>query len=446
MVSEPKKIAKQDITGEKGIALIQTRCLEMGLVFRAERVFDAGVDGTIEIREAATGVMRNYRINVQSKATEGRFTSETGQTFTYTVEERDLNYWLGGNLPTILVRSRPDTSEAYWVWVDGYFKDPERRKSRKIEFHKEKDRFDATAYAGLLEVAEQGIPGAYVQTAPRNETLVSNLMRLASFSDTIYVAPTALDLRTHVLAALGQPPEVGEEWILRSGMIYSFYNLTEPVWRNVCDSGAVEPLPSSEWADSDELPKQGEFVDLMNRALDEKLLTDGIYYNQADDLYYFELRGDQPRIEGSGKSGPGRTVIEVYENVRKKDKKVFKYYRHYALKTRWTRVDGEWYLELTPTYYFTSDGNNKYTFHENQLRGIKRIEKNPAVRYLVEFWGHFLSKSPDIFGKTYPFLSFGALKTFPVDFGFDDASWKVVDEEELPKDLLDMPLFETPEE
>ena len=445
-MSEPKKIAKQDIIGQKGITLIQMRCLDMDLVFRAESVFDAGVDGAIEIREAVTGAMRNYRINVQSKATEGRFASETDQSFTYTVEERDLNYWLGGNLPTILIRSRPDTGEAYWVWINEYFKDPNRRKSRKVEFHKEKDRFDATAYAGLLEIATQDVPGAYVQFAPRNETLISNLLRLADFSDTIYVAPTALDSRAHVLAALSRPSGVGEEWILRSGMIYSFHDLTEPMWRNVCDSGAVEPLPSSEWADSDDFPKRGEFVDLLNRALDEKLLMDGVYYSQTEDLFYFELHGDEPRVEGSGKPGPGRTVVESYKTTRKKDKKMFKHYRHYALKTRWTRVDDEWYLELTPTYYFTSDGNNKYKFHEDQLKGIKRIEKNPAVRYLVEFWSHFLSKSPGIFGKMYPFLSFGTLKTFLVDFGFDDASWKIVDEAELPKDLLDMPLFEMPEE
>lgn len=440
-MSEPKKIAEQDIIGEKGIALIQTRCLDMGLIFRAESTFDAGIDGTIEIREAATGAMSNYRINVQSKATERRFTSETDQTFIYTVEEKDLNYWLGGNLPTILIRSRPATGEAYWIWVNEYFKDLDRRKSRKIEFHKEKNRFDATAHARLLEIATQDVSGAYVQLAPRNETLVSNLLQLISFSDTIYVAPTAFDDRSHVWSALGEQVGIGDEWVLRSGMIYSFHDLEESTWRDVCDSGAVEPLPSTEWADSEDLSKRSEFVELLNRSLDEKLQSEKVAYNYANDLYYFRLHRRQTRVEGSGKAGSGRTVVEVYQKVRNKDGKKFTYYRHYALRTRWMRVDSEWYLELTPTYFFTHDKEREHIFHEDMLKGIKRLEKNAAVRYLVEFWAYFLGKDPDMFSKTYPFLTFGGLKTFPVDFGFDDASWKHVDDTELPKDFLDPPFL-----
>lgn len=439
----PKKIAEQDFTGQKGVNLIERRCLDMGLVFRTEGIFDAGIDGMIEIREAATGVMRNYRINVQSKATVGKFVSETDQTFTYTVEERDLEYWLGGNLPTILIRSRPDTDEAYWVWIEEYFRDPNRRKIRRVEFDKGRDRFDAAAHTALIEIATLNTPGAHIQLTSRNETLVSNLLKLDSYTDTIYVAPTTFDNRDHVWTVLGEDSEVGDEWILRSGMIYSFYDLKEPVWRDICDGGAVEPLPSSGWADSDDPPRRREFVELLNRSLDEKLDIAGVDYNNDDNIYYFELLEGQTRIEGSGKGGPGRTVVETYKSTQKKDGKIFIHHRHYALRTRWTRIDSNWLLELTPTYFFTRDGENKYRFHEDKLKGIKRLEKNAAVRYLVEFWAHFLSREPGLFGDAYPFLTFGGLETFSVDFGFDDASWKNVEDAELPKDFPDLPLFET---
>lgn len=442
-MTKPKKIAEQDITGQKGINLIESRCLAMGLIFRAESIFDAGVDGAIEIREAATGTMRNYRISVQSKATQGKFTAETDQTFTYMVEERDLEYWLGGNLPTILIRSRPDTGESYWVWIDEYFKDPDRRKGRKIEFDKEKNRFDKTAREALVEIAIRDIPGEHVQLTSCSETLVSNLLKLNNYPDTIYVAPTTFDNRDYVWTVLGEDSEVGDEWILRSGMIYSFHNLKEPVWRDICDSGAVEPLPSSEWADGNDVPKRREFVELLNRSLDEKLGVAGVDYNNDDNIYYFELIEGQTRIEGSGKGGPGRTVVETYKSTRKKDDKVFIYHRHYALRARWTRIDDKWLLELTPTYFFTRDGENKYRFHEDKLKGIKRLEKNAAVRYLVEFWAHFLSKESGLFGNAYPFLSFSGLETFSVDFGFNDALWKNVEDAELPKDFLDLPLFDT---
>ena len=57
----------------------------------------------------------NSIIQVQSKATEGRFTAETAVSLEYVCDERDLTYWMQGNAPVILVVSRPKTGEAYYV-------------------------------------------------------------------------------------------------------------------------------------------------------------------------------------------------------------------------------------------------------------------------------------------------------------------------------------------
>ena len=97
-----KKQSKQDIIGGQGIALITRRALDMGYVFR-ETGWDAGIDGHIEIRDAATGEMSNRIIQVQSKATEQAFTAETTEGFDFICSERDLRYWLNGNAPVILV-------------------------------------------------------------------------------------------------------------------------------------------------------------------------------------------------------------------------------------------------------------------------------------------------------------------------------------------------------
>ena len=53
-------------------------------------------------------------------------------------------------------------------------------------------------------------------------------------------------------------------------------------------------------------------------------------------------------------------------------------------------LEGQWYLELTPTYRFTRDGHALERFHEDRLKGIKRIEGNRAVLSSVLFWADYL--------------------------------------------------------
>src|SRR2546427_12174751 len=74
---DTKKIHKNTITGQQGINLIEKRVLEMGFLWYPTGGIEAGIDGTIEIRESATGRAFNAIIQVQSKATIGQFQAET---------------------------------------------------------------------------------------------------------------------------------------------------------------------------------------------------------------------------------------------------------------------------------------------------------------------------------------------------------------------------------
>src|SRR5439155_10771086 len=116
-----KKITDKQITGEQGIALIYWRVPAMGFLWYPTGGTEAGIDGTVELRDGRTGAVTNQVVQVQSRATAGRFTAENDDTFEYLCDQRELDYWLGGNAPVILVRSRPETDEAYWVPLKEYF-------------------------------------------------------------------------------------------------------------------------------------------------------------------------------------------------------------------------------------------------------------------------------------------------------------------------------------
>jgi hypothetical protein len=136
-----KQIVDKDLTGQQGVNLVEKIVLEMGFVWRPTPIHDIGIDGEIEIRDFASGEMTNCIIKVQSRAISGRFTAETDSSFEYVCRPQDLDYWLSGNIPVILVVSRPNTEEAYWVCTGEYFNSPEKKKERRIFFDKVSKHF-----------------------------------------------------------------------------------------------------------------------------------------------------------------------------------------------------------------------------------------------------------------------------------------------------------------
>ena len=141
-----KKLLPTSFTGHKGVLLIDGVVTKMGWLFTPTLAHtDGGVDGFIEIRRNETNELTNLILQVQSKATSKDWVAETDDSFEFRCSDRDLAYWLQGNTPVILIVSRPDTNEAYWISVKDYFKGLPARKAKKIRFDKRANRFDENA-------------------------------------------------------------------------------------------------------------------------------------------------------------------------------------------------------------------------------------------------------------------------------------------------------------
>jgi len=111
----PKIIHENWMQGQRGVNLVERIVLGMGFTWEATRV-DAGIDGQIEIRDPTTGAMKNWILRAQVKERE-TFIRETGESFEFVCEEKDLDYWLGETTPNILIVCRPSTDEAYWISI-----------------------------------------------------------------------------------------------------------------------------------------------------------------------------------------------------------------------------------------------------------------------------------------------------------------------------------------
>ncbi|EEF63307.1 conserved hypothetical protein [Pedosphaera parvula Ellin514] len=453
-----KFITQNQITGQKGINLIERFVLEMGFTWTSTSgANDAGIDGIIEIRDPATGEATNLIVQVQSKATETEFESETATSFVYRVKERDLNYWLQGNAPVLLVVSRPSKGEAYWIPVKEYFKAPERRTSCKVQFDKIRNLFDKNATSAIASQALPTDKGIYLRPPPKEEILTTNLLEVKHFASKLFVGVThynTIKEVENIFKELDERP--GRLWFVKEKKIFSFHNLTEYPWTKVTDLGAVEEFNTKEWAVAKDTERQNDFVRLLNQALrtfaSRKDFAAYTAQKGRNPIFFFRPRvrrnretdvDELVRREESWKLEKAsiRTLVEVYRSS--KDQNRILYYRHHAFEGRFRRFENRWFLEISPTYHYTSDGINESKYRAENLAGMKRQEGHQSVANNVQFLAYYLAQH-DLINKEYPFLGFGKLLNFQTDFGIPDLDWKnrADPDEIMPEEVLPDPQIE----
>jgi len=327
-----KRIAQSDITGEKGIALIHQITLDMGFVWNPTKL-EAGIDGYIEVRDHHTAEVSNCILQVQSKAGPSWFKAETEATFEFICDERDLNYWLAGNCPVVLVVSRPDIREAYWVSLKDYFRDPLRRKARKIVFDKAHDKFNADCRERLAQLAIRRTSGLYLNALPRDEVLISNLLPVQSFPRRLFRAKSSLRFPHQVWDRLGNERDPRpREWLLHNGSLYAFHDLTMEPWKKACSSSTTENLSSEEWSRSSDPNQRHVFVRLLTECLTALLHRQGVRFSRNKEHYFFEAT----RTFTERKVG-GLSVFKPYSS--KTDSERIAHYRHRAMKSQFVRFE-----------------------------------------------------------------------------------------------------------
>lgn len=418
-----KVIAQTTMTGQEGVNLVERIVMGMGFVWYPTGSVEAGIDGFIELRDKTSETVTNTFIAVQSKAVGGNFANETDTSLDYHCEARDLDYWMKGNIPVLLVVSRPKTDEAYWLSVKDYFRDPARRLSRKAHFDKHTDRFDASCAGVLRSLALPKDAGIYLAPPPKRELVISNLLPLAFHAQRIFMAETeSRSPRDLWQAARDQEVSIGGEWILRNRRIVTFHDLTRSEWRGLSDRGTVEDFSVEEWSQSQDRDRVRDFVDLLRRTLREMVYHD-LNYDRRKEYYFFRPSEKLDERTFSYRALQRETSRAVFSPYYGRDRQI-SYYRHSAFFDRFHRFDGQWYLEVTPTYHFTHDGYRTHRRASSLLMGIKQIEKHEAVRGQVIMWAAYLTPRADMLRvEPYPFLGFWDLRAFPVESGIADGEW-----------------------
>jgi hypothetical protein len=387
----------------------------MGFIYHDRRV-DHGIDGEIEL-VAPNGDALNAVVMVQSKASNKRHTFETDDSFQWTAEAADLDYWLGGNAPVIVVLSRPAEELAWWFDVRAEFGDPRRRIERKVTINKHTQAFDKTAAAQIMRLGVPRDSGLYMPPPPKKELLTTNLLPVDEWPDTIFVAPATVRDYAEAWERLKTEPGSAPGWILHDGTVITFGDLRSSPLRALCDGG-VERHNTPEWADSDEDERVHQFADLLRRTLVSDRSGDMQWHQARHHMHFRATRNLRPRVVGKRPGSPGRTVFGPH--YAKAEPERVSYYHHAAVNPRFRRIDGRWFCQLSVDYCFTHDGKNESSFADSLLAGIKRLDRHPAVVGWIRTWESYLQR--DLFTSN-SMLAFGRLMTFEVDRGIDDNWW-----------------------
>jgi hypothetical protein len=376
----PKKAPPQTVTSERGIALIAQIVGDMEHLWHPTAGTDSGIDGQIELRDPATHAVRNVRIGVQSKATTKRWPGETDHGFHFRATPDDIDYWLSSSQPVLLICSRPASGETYWRSIQEWARNDEGRHERKIDFNKERDRFDASVRDQLFNLRAPGTetvqpPGA----ATRPERLLTNLMPVRWEADRLYSA-AASGINSRLLV----PPVPA----VRDGRIWSLRPLPHALIREArltdLKAGSLEPFRTSS-ADSD--------LNLVRELMRRDLLVrhrDRLLWNEHREIAYFARGPNQwepVTYAWSSARASGRAVVSPQEA---KTREGFTGYRHDAAEFNIRRLEGEWFVQVKPTYLFTWDGVRVSGHHKDALSKIKRLDKHSTVSQMLRMWQQLL--------------------------------------------------------
>lgn len=407
-VKPAKKIERQ------GIALIARVVAEMGHLWN-EPQNDFGTDGYMELVDPQCEKASSRVVLVQSKATSVAFGD---RPVGFTCDEDDLRYWLNGNAPVILVRSHPSSGEAYWVSVKDYFKNnPDQRISRRLLFNRDADRFETSAASRLWELARPRLDGLHLGTPPVHESLVSNLLPVASFPQVIHVADSRARTHKEVRAMFADAPgRWPRAWILWSGRLYSLTDPAASVLFRAC-KGKTSSFSSHDWAYSADADERRRFIWLLKAALEEQMRP-ALRSNRV--LAWVAATDELPVDIAIPGTSHTRAIVKEYL----RDDGSRRYVRHLAFAPTFVCYAEQWYLELTPTYHFTRDGREPDFHAASHRAGIKRRERHADFRRNVDTLALLLRGDVDLGGLApdpqYQLLQFGELELARLDTG-DDA-------------------------
>jgi hypothetical protein len=150
-----KRISDEQHDGSQGQSLAELLVKETGHEYHPAGQNEAGIDGFIELRHAASGEVDAQILLCQVKTGETAIFDETDTEFSWRADPGDLVYWENSNAPVIVIVVRLATHKGWWRAVDQAFPTEAARADRIVRFDKARDRLDGASGEVFFEVIQR---------------------------------------------------------------------------------------------------------------------------------------------------------------------------------------------------------------------------------------------------------------------------------------------------
>lgn len=382
----PKTITASQLIGEIGETAAKLKFMRIGYQFTGRDRLEAGIDGIAEAMDDhhPTAMM----IAVQVKATHSaKYAGENENEFTYRVRSVDLDYWRGSNLPVILVLYRQSDDTFYWKSLENLSGDSERT----LRFDKKQDVLDGNARSRLaaLTVAKQG-HGYYVPPLGGGEEAIINMLPI-SLPAEIYVSQTLLSNREALTKMNKVRNGKRYDWMINETSLWTFHDPLKSSVRDLVERDQVEQIETDFLALHDAKDQQNKFSGLLRHTLAHDF-RETLAWDKEKKQFYFlpKPKGIARQFQYLGaKQKTKADVVSVYK--KSKGEGPIDYVRHHSFEPRFERLAEQWYLIVSPSYFFTTDGTRRLSYPDTLLSGKKRLDNNNTVRGQVIMWHRLLS-------------------------------------------------------
>ena len=345
-----------------------------------------------------------------------------------------------------------------------------------IEFDASSDIIDFTDLASKAASASPqslkaavDVLGAYVRgcgvgLAPQDfdppmeppETLSANLVELY-YPQTLFIA----ELRAEVFDGnkiINQRKAVGtyvrklersvpSDYEVSGGRLITFHNLEDRdgPFHFLIEEGTAEPFSPADYFSIDQ--DHGRvFKSLLRFSLQQKLFRHRVLWKHKDGLFIFLPIKDVDNTRSISWTGKKKSERRVFERkFNRNDAKKVLSTRHFAFSVSFLTVQDEWYVSITPDWYFSyGDEYRRSNFGDSLLSGLKRMEKNRSVFDQFRFLCAWLKDldSEDLFSDSAgssPQLTFGNILELGGGPSLNEDLWEplvVVDEDDLDQGRL----------
>ena len=382
-----KHLTPNQIIGEIGENAVRGRFLSIGFQFDGRSRLEAGIDGIAEVMDNGQPMARMIAVQVKSTDS-GRYVAETDDSFTYLLRPQDLDYWKGSNLPVIVVFYRRSDESFYWKEVSREHDASERR----LLINKALDVLDSTTVNRLagLTVPKAGF-GYYVPALGGGEEAIVNILPI-TLPNEIFVASTPYDGKKASAILLDGDEPARFDWVIQGGTFWSFHDPRTSCCREIVDLDQVDAIDTVDLAFHDDVDEQNRFSFLLRQTLRHQTRND-LNWSKSNKILYFRAREAGVARNFAYDSAKKKTDADVVSvTLSDKDTGRISFVRHHAFSPRFELMGDQWYLIVSPTYYFTTNGFVPHCHPAALLAGKKRLDKSAALRGQMIMWHRLLTE------------------------------------------------------